>query len=131
MPTPPSSSQPYSQRRSERDSWGEDENDAAGEIRLTQDFDDNVYESYELYGILETKIVGIRYYNGVATVGEYVTVRREPSNLYDSNAIRIDNVFGTQVGHIPRTVASKLASMMVSAHNIPENKTSYLLSTPA
>ncbi|KAL2018517.1 hypothetical protein VTK56DRAFT_802 [Thermocarpiscus australiensis] len=63
----------------------------------------------ELYGSMDGKIVGVRYYNGVATAGEVVICRREPSNPYDSNAIRVDNVLGNQIGHIPRTVAAKLA----------------------
>ena len=33
---------------------------------------------------------------------------------YDPNAIRVDNVFGIQVGHIPRTVAAKLSPYLVS-----------------
>lgn len=41
-------------------------------------------------------------------------VRREPGNPYDSNAIRINNVHSTQIGHIPRTLASKLAPYMDS-----------------
>ncbi|KAK4175876.1 putative DNA repair and recombination protein RAD5B [Triangularia setosa] len=69
-------------------------------------------EPLELYGGFESKIVGVRYYNGVVTVGEVVVSKREPSNQYDANAIRIDNVFGSQVGHIPRNVASKLAPYM-------------------
>ncbi len=32
---------------------------------------------------------------------------------YDSNAIRVDNVLGHQIGHIPRTVAEKLAPYLV------------------
>lgn len=63
----------------------------------------------ELYGSLDGKIVGVRYYNGMATAGEVVVCKREPSNPYDSNAIRVDNVLGNQIGHIPRTVAAKLA----------------------
>jgi len=43
-------------------------------------------------------------------------VKREPGNPYDSNAIRINNIHGTQIGHIPRNIASKLASYMVSLH---------------
>ncbi len=64
----------------------------------------------------------MRYYNGVATLGEIVICRREPSNQvctpsmpplaplqsrltlaqqYDSNAIRVDNVFGVQIGVSP------------------------------
>ena len=84
MPTPPTSSQSVLSQpsRRERDDWVEDAgpNDADAEIALTQDFDDNVYESYQLYGILNTKVVGCQYYRGQATVGEYVVVRREPQN---------------------------------------------------
>jgi SWI/SNF-related matrix-associated actin-dependent regulator of chromatin subfamily A3 len=101
-----------------RDGWSasaqEIENDLRREIDLTQDFDDDVYENYELYGILDTKIVGCRFYDGRVTLGEYVTVRREPRNQYDSNAIRIDNVQGKQIGHIPRQVAAKLAGLVDS-----------------
>ncbi|KAH8678770.1 putative SWI/SNF-related matrix-associated actin-dependent regulator of chromatin subfamily A member 3-like 1 [Tricladium varicosporioides] len=39
-------------------------------------------------------------------------IRREPGNPYDSNAIRIDNVNSEQIGHIPKVLASKLASYM-------------------
>ncbi|KAH6856961.1 RAD5-like protein [Chaetomium sp. MPI-CAGE-AT-0009] len=63
----------------------------------------------ELYGSFDGKIVGVRYYNGMATAGEVVICTREPSNQYDPNAIRVDNVLGRQIGHIPRTVAEKLA----------------------
>ncbi|KAK2763465.1 snf2 family helicase [Colletotrichum kahawae] len=63
----------------------------------------------ELYGNLDTKIVGVRYYNGYASQGEVVVCLREPSNQYDSNAIRVCNVMGIQIGHIPRKVAEKLA----------------------
>ncbi|GAB1318601.1 Rad5-like protein (SNF2 family domain-containing protein) [Madurella fahalii] len=70
--------------------------------------------AHELYGSMEGKIVGVRYYNGMATAGEVVVCRREPSNPYDSNAIRVDNVLGHQIGHIPRTVAAKLAGYIDS-----------------
>ncbi|KAF5506564.1 putative SWI/SNF-related matrix-associated actin-dependent regulator of chromatin subfamily A member 3-like 1 [Colletotrichum siamense] len=63
----------------------------------------------ELYGNLDTKIVGVRYYNGYASQGEVVVCLREPTNPYDSNAIRVCNVMGIQIGHIPRKVAEKLA----------------------
>ncbi|KIV91642.1 hypothetical protein PV10_06158 [Exophiala mesophila] len=124
----PASSQSYTSQRSihqdqthsqsQRGSWvastQEQEADIAREIDLTEDFDDDVYENYKLYGILNTKIVGCRFYDGRATVGEYVRVRREPRNPYDSNAIRIDNVLRDQIGHIGRNVAAKLASLMDS-----------------
>src|SRR5690349_19869733 len=52
----------YSQ--AERNTWvastREQEEDIAREITLTEDFDDDVYENYRLYGILNTKIVGCR-----------------------------------------------------------------------
>jgi SWI/SNF-related matrix-associated actin-dependent regulator of chromatin subfamily A3 len=35
---------------------------------------------------------------------------------YDSNAIRVDNVLGRQIGHIPRAVAEKLAPYLVGAN---------------
>jgi SWI/SNF-related matrix-associated actin-dependent regulator of chromatin subfamily A3 len=90
------------------------EEDARGEIEITEDFDDDVYTGYELYGILNTKVVGIRFYNGRFGVGEYVKVKREPRNPYDGNAIRIDNIMNDQIGHIGREMAAKLASLMDS-----------------
>ncbi|KAK4191938.1 putative SWI/SNF-related matrix-associated actin-dependent regulator of chromatin subfamily A member 3-like 1 [Podospora australis] len=78
----------------------------------TQDLSQSDDEQLELYGSFDGKIVGVRYYNGVATMGEVVICKREPSNPYDPNAIRVDNVYGQQIGHIPRTVASKLAPYM-------------------
>lgn len=57
--------------------------------------------------------MGVQYYTGHATPGEHVIVRREPSNPYDSNALRVENVQRAQIGHIPRTMASKLAKYMV------------------
>ncbi len=65
-----------------------------------------------LQSCLDTKIVGVRYYSGYATVSEIVLCK-EPNNPYDGNAIRVDNVFGSQIGHIPKTVAAKLAPYLV------------------
>ena len=110
--------------KGQRESWlastQEQEADIAREIDLTEDFDDDVYENFQLYGILNTKIVGCRFYDGRATVGEYVKVRREPSNPYDANAIRIDNVQRDQIGHIGRNVAAKLAPLMDSGSLLVE-----------
>ncbi|KAB5572425.1 helicase-like protein [Coniochaeta sp. 2T2.1] len=75
-------------------------------IDLTQEEDG---PDRELYGSLDGKVVGVRYYRGYASPGEVVICHREPHNQYDENAIRVDNVLGQQIGHIPRTVASKLA----------------------
>ena len=97
------------------------EDDISRSIDLTQDDDDeDAYENRQLYGIINTSIVGIRYYDGAATVGEYVIVRREPGNPYDRNAIRIDNVRRQQIGHIGRDMAAKLAPFMDSGELLVE-----------
>lgn len=48
----------------------------------------------EVYVVLPTDVVGIRYYHGLVAAGESVTLRREPTNQYDSNAIRVNNISG-------------------------------------
>lgn len=55
------------------------------------------------------KIVGIRYYRGVAYGGEYVRLAREPSNPYDRNAIRVDNLRQEKVGHVAKEAAAILS----------------------
>ncbi|GME26052.1 putative snf2 family helicase protein [Neofusicoccum parvum] len=89
-----------------------DENSLDEVIDPSQDYNDRAYIQYMLYGRLHTKIVGVRYYSGYATINEMVMLRREPENPYDSNAIQVLNVQGTQIGHIPRQIAAKLASYM-------------------
>ncbi|PYH99485.1 hypothetical protein BO71DRAFT_369134 [Aspergillus ellipticus CBS 707.79] len=93
---------------------GDDEDDAqaADVVQGSQEANDPSDGSYMHYGDLPTKIVGVRYYRGHATLGEHVRVRREATNQYDSNAMRVDNVMGAQIGHIPRTMAAKLAKYM-------------------
>lgn len=81
-------------------------------IDLSQE--DSEVSQWSYMGAIHDNIVGIRYYNGVATIGEQVMVKREPTNIYDKNSIRVNNVEGTQIGHIPRVLASKLAPLMVS-----------------
>ncbi|KKY25618.1 putative snf2 family helicase [Phaeomoniella chlamydospora] len=76
--------------------------------------DDTTFDSYQLYGTLHTKIVGVRYYRGRANIKERILIEREPNNQYDRNAIRIDNVGGTQIGHIGRNIAAKLAPFLDS-----------------
>ncbi|KAG9233087.1 SNF2 family N-terminal domain-containing protein [Amylocarpus encephaloides] len=92
-----------------RDAWRET-NEEFDVIDLSQDNDEG--SGWVLLGAINDKIVGIRYYTGVATPGEAVLVRREPSNPYDRNAIRINNVQGTQIGHINRLLAGKLAPFL-------------------
>ncbi|KAF3005902.1 hypothetical protein E8E13_009536 [Curvularia kusanoi] len=90
----------------------DDDDDASQEEPdSSQGYNEQQY-SYSLYGTLNNKIVGVRYYNGYATLGEMVVCRREPANQYDRNAIQVLNVQGDQIGHIPKTLAAKLAKYM-------------------
>lgn len=109
--TPPVSSQPGpSSSFNSRDYLGID-CDETEIIDLSHDVDEDI--AWVSMGVISGKIVGVRYYNGYATPGEQVMVKREPSNQHDSNAIRIDNVQGTQIGHLPRQLAFKLAPYLV------------------
>ncbi|KIW01676.1 uncharacterized protein PV09_06859 [Verruconis gallopava] len=90
------------------------------------DEDDARYEDvdrYVLYGVLNTKIVGVRYYSGYISMHEMVCLFREPHNPYDNNAIQAKNVRGIQIGHIPRTIAAKLAPFMDDMSLIVEGQT--------
>ncbi|KAI0838894.1 SNF2 family N-terminal domain-containing protein [Hypoxylon sp. FL0890] len=110
----PPSSLGHSVLQLPRDSWLVDDEDDSPDPN--QGEDDSI-SSYELYGTLDNKIVGVRYYNGVVNPGEKVLLRREPSNPYDRNAIRVDNVMGSQIGHIPAKVALKIAPY-IDSHEI-------------
>ncbi|TPX23468.1 hypothetical protein DIZ76_012800 [Coccidioides immitis] len=117
---PPENFLSLSQRLPDTQAELEEEANAAAVVESSQELDDSAYSDFELYGTLLHKIVGVRYYNGQATKGEYVNIRREPGNPYDSNAIRIDNVMGDQIGHLPRQLASKLAPYIDSADLLVE-----------
>ena len=69
-------------------------------------------EAVVCYGAFSTAIVGIQYYNGIVSRKEQVRLVREPTNRYDRNAIRVDNIRGEQVGHIPRDAAVYLSPML-------------------
>jgi SWI/SNF-related matrix-associated actin-dependent regulator of chromatin subfamily A3 len=108
---PASSSQPQaSQSLTTHDQWGL-ENGEDEIIDLSQDVDEG--HEWTNMGSLKDKIVGVRYYNGLASPGEQVLIKREPGNPYDRNAIRVNNVLGAQIGHLPKTIAAKLASYLV------------------
>ena len=106
--TPPSLLRGPSSQEVPRSSWAADDEHEL--IDLTQNDDGG--SSMELYGTFDNHIVGVRYYNGVITPGEMVLCRREPGNPYDRNAIRVDNVMRVQVGHIPKTIAARLAPLI-------------------
>ncbi|EPQ57350.1 hypothetical protein GLOTRDRAFT_74086 [Gloeophyllum trabeum ATCC 11539] len=61
---------------------------------------------------MRTNIVGVQYYKGLVGPGEEVRLVRQPTNQYDRNAIQVKNIGGTQVGHLPRQVAAKLAPLL-------------------
>ena len=64
------------------------------------------------FGSFRAEIVGIRYYKGKVHTNEMVSLNREPHNPYDANAIRVDNVYKIQVGHIKRQQAKVLARIV-------------------
>jgi hypothetical protein len=63
----------------------DDDDDEEEDASATQGFTEQEY-SWMLYGRMRANIVGVRYYNGYATVGEMVVLRREPNNAYDGNS---------------------------------------------
>lgn len=65
-----------------------------------------------LFGQLKGTVVGLRYYTGVVNQGEMVGLVREPQNPYDRNAVKVTNVYGSQVGHIKRELAAAMAHVM-------------------
>ncbi|VDB95911.1 unnamed protein product [Peniophora sp. CBMAI 1063] len=105
---PSQSLPPQSARRTNQPSgitWEIDDGDDDIEV-IEQEPIDELYVSYR------TNIVGVQYYKGLVALGQEVNVLREPTNRYDSNAVKITNMSGEQVGHIPKEVAAKLAPLM-------------------
>lgn len=78
----------------------------------TQPEADDVIERSVCYGAFGCYIVGVQYYNGIVSRKEQVSLVREPNNPYDRNAIRVENIRGEQVGHIPRRAAEHLSPML-------------------
>ncbi|GAB4821905.1 hypothetical protein N2152v2_008951 [Parachlorella kessleri] len=66
----------------------------------------------ECFGYFQDKIVGIQYYQGEVNKNEMVTLTREPNNSYDRWAIRVDNVRGVMVGHLPAKLVCHLAPLV-------------------
>lgn len=61
----------------------DDDDDASQEVQISSQSFGETDMSYVSYGVISTKIVGVRYYNGHATLGEIAIPRREPHNQYD------------------------------------------------
>ena len=69
-------------------------------------------KSAKYLGKLETKIVGINYYENDIRVGEKVRFSRNPANKHDENAIEVKNQNLQTVGHLSREHAAFLAPLM-------------------
>lgn len=82
------------------------------------DFDEYREAQERLVQVIHGKIVGIQYYRGDCHVGEYVNLVREPNNRHDSNAICVQNMAGTQVGHVKATIAAWLAPIADDPHRL-------------
>ncbi|MCO5577017.1 hypothetical protein L7F22_030839 [Adiantum nelumboides] len=80
----------------------------AGDDEQEPDDEDEKY----LVGFIEVNVVGLQYYHGTVNNREMVRLIREPHNMYDRNAIRVDNMYGEQVGHIERYKACYLAPIV-------------------
>lgn len=77
---------PQQHSQAERDAWlQEEDNDIFENVASSQNLP-VAQDQYQKYGSLDTKIVGVRFYTGFATVGERITIKREPGNPYDPNA---------------------------------------------
>jgi SWI/SNF-related matrix-associated actin-dependent regulator of chromatin subfamily A3 len=80
---------PQQHSQAERDAWLQEEDNEIFENVDSSQSAPVAHEQYQKYGSLDTKIVGVRFYTGFATVGERITIKREPSNPYDSNASKL------------------------------------------
>lgn len=70
----------------------------------------------EELGKIKMTVAGVQYYEGIRAVetGVELLFEREPDNVYDKNAIRVDNADFEPVGHIPRVHARYLAPLIDS-----------------
>lgn len=85
------------------DRFEEEQNNAVIDVDDVQD---------ELYCMVKVPVVGLQYYTGLVGAGEEVRLVREPHNKYDRNAIQVKNIGGTQVGHVKREYAARLAPLL-------------------
>ncbi|XP_071803107.1 helicase-like transcription factor [Asterias amurensis] len=74
------------------------------------DVDDT--EDETLFGLIRGAVVGVQYYKGMVNNNEMVALVREPNNQYDSQAIKVENIWGHQVGHIKREMAAALSPLV-------------------
>ncbi len=81
-------------------------------IATTEGQEEMTENNEVLLGTIRSKAVGARFYDGIVSRGEQVILKREPGNVYDRNAIRVDNIRNVQIGHISRGEAATLAPLM-------------------
>ncbi|XP_068136851.1 helicase-like transcription factor isoform X2 [Hyperolius riggenbachi] len=70
------------------------------------------FDSLHYFGTMRGNVVGLRYYSGLINNNEMVALQREPNNQYDRNAVKVNNVYGEQIGHIKKELAAALAHIM-------------------
>ncbi|KAF3501090.1 hypothetical protein F2Q69_00045592 [Brassica cretica] len=92
------------------------EDDSPSSAQQSQDDNSERY----MVGFIIANIVGLKYYSGRINGRELVGLVREPSNLYDENAIRVLNRRSLQVGHIERAVAAVLSPLIDSGKILVE-----------
>jgi hypothetical protein len=80
---------PRQHSQAERDAWLQEEDNDIFENVASSQAPPVSHEQYQKYGSLDTKCVGVRFYTGFATIGERITIKREPTNPYDSNASKL------------------------------------------
>ncbi len=73
---------------------------------------DNDHGDDGTIGTIFVEIAGTSHYPDRASRGEAVGLVREPENAHDRNAVRVENLTGRQLGHVPRRVAAWLAPLM-------------------
>jgi len=68
----------------------------------------------QLLGEIETHIVGLQYHDAAFEPGEAIHLEREPDNVHDGQATRVENQAFEQIGYLPKKLASWLAPLIVA-----------------
>lgn len=66
----------------------------------------------QLLGEIDTEIVGLQYHEAGLRPGEAIALEREPGNIHDRCAIRVENGLFEPVGYLPREVGHWLAPLL-------------------
>ena len=66
---------------------------------------------------IRTRVVGVTFNHRQRIVAdlfldEMILLRREPENIYDANAIRVERLSGEQFGYLDRSLAARLAPFL-------------------